>query len=45
MNQKQELVKNLEALKAQLNKLAKLKVGEAEAELGKYIEILKQRGK
>ena len=44
MNQKQELIKNLEALKAQLNKLAKLKVGEAEAELAKYIEVIKQKG-
>lgn len=44
MTQKQELVKNLEALKAQLNKLAKLKVSEAEEELGKYIELIKQKG-
>ena len=45
MNKKQDLVKSLEALRNQLNKLAKLKVGEAEAELDKYIEIIKQRGK
>ena len=45
MTQKQDLIKSLEALKTQLNKLAKLKVTEAEDELGKYIELLKQRGK
>jgi len=45
MNNKKELVKSLEALRAQLNKLAKLKVNEAEEELSKYIEVIKQRGK
>ena len=45
MNKKQDLVKSLEVLRNQLNKLAKLKVSEAEAELDKYIQVIKQRGK
>ena len=43
MSDKKELIKNLEQLKTQLNKLAKMRVTEAEQELAKYIAMIKKR--